>query len=582
MARPHRHLSRRPCGRTALLLALLAALWPISAARAAPQSPADFLALVAQAEARAGAADWPAAARLWSAVVEANPVNGRFWAQLATARYRMRDLRGALTAYQHMLDLGYGAPADTAYRIACVHALLGETDEGFAWLNRALAMGYLDLDRLRSDPDLATLRADPRFRSLIPGMAAAPAASREAGWRSDFQLLQWQLDRLGVAPYRRRPRTWFVEQLEALAASAGRRNDAEMAIALLAIMREIGDGHSGVMHGESQQWALSLPVLFLPFQEGVFIIAADPAHRDLLGAQVLGFGGRPIREVMAALADGVSRDNDGPWVALQSAYRLRYTALLAAAGMIPGGDGVDLRLRPLAGGERSVHLAADMTQPDIWNAKPNPAGWVNLSQILPGSPPLYLRHPDRNYWFEYLDAERAVYVGFNTIRDQGAETIAAFSARLAAFVAAHPVDKLVIDLRWNNGGNTYLFTPFLAAILGMEQVNRPGHLFVLIGGRTFSAAQNGAALLERLAHPIFIGESTGSSPNFVGEEHPFTLPYSRLTVNVSNLSWQSSYPQDHRSWIAPLIYLPPTFAAYRAQQDPALDAALHWPAGEAR
>jgi hypothetical protein len=31
---------------------------------------------------------------------------------------------------------------------------------------------------------------------------------------------------------------------------------------------------------------------------------------------------------------------------------------------------------------------------------------------------------------------------------------------------------------------------------------------------------------------------------------------------------------DYRTWIAPRIYTPPTFAAYRAGRDPALEAIL--------
>jgi hypothetical protein len=41
---------------------------------------------------------------------------------------------------------------------------------------------------------------------------------------------------------------------------------------------------------------------------------------------------------------------------------------------------------------------------------------------------------------------------------------------------------------------------------------------------------------------------------------------------VSDLYWQTSWPDDRRPWIAPEIYAPPTFADYRAGRDPAMDA----------
>jgi sugar lactone lactonase YvrE len=52
------------------------------------------------------------------------------------------------------------------------------------------------------------------------------------------------------------------------------------------------------------------------------------------------------------------------------------------------------------------------------------------------------------------------------------------------------------------------------------------------------------------------------------------LPYSKLRASISDLYWQNSVAMDYRTWIAPQIYTPPTFAAYRSNRDPALEAIL--------
>jgi hypothetical protein len=52
----------------------------------------------------------------------------------------------------------------------------------------------------------------------------------------------------------------------------------------------------------------------------------------------------------------------------------------------------------------------------------------------------------------------------------------------------------------------------------------------------------------------------------------FTLPYSKLAANVSDIYWQSGWAYDFRTWIAPQIYIEPTFAAYRANRDAAMEA----------
>ena len=116
-------------------------------------------------------------------------------------------------------------------------------------------------------------------------------------------------------------------------------------------------------------------------------------------------------------------------------------------------------------------------------------------------------------------------------------------------------------------------------MIACPKINKRGKLFIVIGRRTFSAAQNAATLLERHTEAIFVGEPTGSSPNFIGEGVSFTLPYGNVFVSLSDLYWQSGWPRDRRKWIAPLLYTPPSFAAYRVNRDPAMEAILDYPTG---
>jgi Flp pilus assembly protein TadD len=55
----------------------------------------------------------------------------------------------------------------TAYEIAVINSLLGETDAAFSWLARAEEEHSVGLTYLRVDPRLDALRADPRFPELL-------------------------------------------------------------------------------------------------------------------------------------------------------------------------------------------------------------------------------------------------------------------------------------------------------------------------------------------------------------------------------------------------------------------------------
>jgi ketosteroid isomerase-like protein len=109
-------------------------------------------------------------------------------------------------------------------------------------------------------------------------------------------------------------------------------------------------------------------------------------------------------------------------------------------------------------------------------------------------------------------------------------------------------------------------------LIRSDKTNRLDHLFVLVGRRTFSAAMNGAVDIERNTNSIFVGEPTGSSPNFVGENTILTLPCSSLRVSCSSLSWQRSLPMDRRTWIEPEIVAEPSMVAFAANRDPGLEA----------
>jgi serine/threonine protein kinase/tetratricopeptide (TPR) repeat protein len=56
---------------------------------------------------------------------------------------------------------------DIAYAVASVYALEGERDQAFEWLNRSAALGNENKPCFEHDPNLASLREDPRFKDLI-------------------------------------------------------------------------------------------------------------------------------------------------------------------------------------------------------------------------------------------------------------------------------------------------------------------------------------------------------------------------------------------------------------------------------
>ena len=53
------------------------------------------------------------------------------------------------------------------YNLACSYSLLSRLDESLEALRRAIALGYADVANMGRDPDLESLRNDPRYAALL-------------------------------------------------------------------------------------------------------------------------------------------------------------------------------------------------------------------------------------------------------------------------------------------------------------------------------------------------------------------------------------------------------------------------------
>jgi len=544
-----------------------------------PSGPhGEYLHDVAEATRLSHERAWDVAVGSWHRVTISNPDNGNHWESLARACYEAGCYEQALGAYRKVDGLGVtgarediAAPGAVSYRIACCHACLGDPSAALSALADAVRRGYRDLDAAWDDEHLASLRPLPRLADLLG--RPDPDLTREQRWRFDADFLVREIERR--APQRAaaqrellgESRTKLVESLAGL-------TDAQVVVEFMRWVAGLDDGHGSVeVVDEVSALAASLPVQFQLFDEGVCVTAAHPDYAALLGARVLAFGDCPVGRVLNDIDPLVSRDNvyGAPEQAMQV---MRRTAVLHALGIVDAPDGAELELEYPDGTQRRLAVPA---VPQAWqrrNEVPAPEGWTAYHTALAGVPPLYLRDCARPHWFEYLPDNDLVYFQFNSVCDGPRESLAAFLNRLFAFVDANAVRRLVIDVRWNSGGDLTLVRPLVHGLIMRPGVNRPGGLFVITGRRTFSAAQHTCSVIEANTHAVFVGEPTGSRPNFVGERTPFRLPCSGLRVNVSDTYWQNGWPQDRRTSIAPELRIVPTIAAYRANRDLALEAVL--------
>ncbi len=539
---------------------LLATCLRLSVSGQAP-SANTFQETLNRAEASARLSQWSEASAHWSQVVEANPHVASYWHQLGIARYNNKDCRGAIQAYQKAMALGF-IPAVMAYNIASCHGLLGEKQQALEWVERSLALGYTRPQRMLRDENLQLLRDDPRFKTLL-GADDVSKLSRIEGWRYDLDLFVRELKRMHPNPYRQTSRETFDAYASKLRNDIPKLNDEQVAVGLMKLAALAGDGHTHIRPTFlTARGRTVIPINYYPFVEGVFVTSAAPRYKDLVGAQVLRVGSHTIEEILGACAPVVSRDN-AMGLEPELNASLRSPQLLYGLGLIPDPDKMLITVRDAEGKERSLTVIGEPSRAMFE---------IGQHGLTPGVLPLSMQPRGGIYWFEYMPQDKVVYFQFNQIRNDDKEPLPQFCERLFKFINEHEVEKLVIDLRNNDGGNGNLNVHLIHVLIRADKVNRAGKLFVIVGRGTFSAAMGLSIQLERHTRAIFVGEPTGSSLNAIGEFNPVTLPYSKMSGSIASVGGGNS--SDSRTWIAPQLYTPPSFAAYRAKRDPAMEAIL--------
>jgi C-terminal processing protease CtpA/Prc len=133
------------------------------------------------------------------------------------------------------------------------------------------------------------------------------------------------------------------------------------------------------------------------------------------------------------------------------------------------------------------------------------------------------------------------------------------------------VQRLVIDLRLNGGGNSAILDPWITEIKS-SPLSKKGSLFVIIGRATFSSAIMNAVRLRKETAATLIGEPTAGKPNHFGEVRSFELPNSSITVSYSTKYFRES-DEDSPS-LMPDMLVEQTSADYLAGRDPVLDAIM--------
>ncbi len=409
---------------------------------------------------------------------------------------------------------------------------------------------------------------------LLLVQVSAQKTVSAAQWQEDLRFIQNTIHKDYSFLFVKTTKEAFDTEVESLYKAIPQLASHEIKVGITRLIASFKYGHTAVFHGQENIGFHSFPFNLYEFKDAIYIQGVHKSYGKALGAKVLKINNMPITEALEKIAPMVNAENSQYFKAYGINYLSTPEVLHAQRITRTLQNVIELTLEK--DGEVFTQSFTAMGDGE-W--VPTHRGYVHqdenwLDARDQSTTPLYLKHLDKVYYSEYLAEEKAMYVRHSRIQDEAGESTAAFYARVLESVARDDVEKLVIDLRLNGGGNNYLNKPIITGLIESKKINKIGKLFVIIGKRTFSACQNLVNELDNYTNVIFVGEPTAENVNFWGDNRPVRLPNSGIELSLSYLWWQDKPALENAPWIAPSIPVAMSFEEYATNQDPVLEAAL--------
>lgn len=510
----------------------------------------------------------------------------------ANKLYQEKEYEQSKACYLKALNLG-AEDKIVAFNAACCAALSRSPDEAFGLLQDSLNFGWIDTRKLKSDSDLKSLHSDERWPALIEQCRQITKSIRTR-WNSNALKTPfaenistaekvaglsavWSEVKFNFANFDQVPELdWDQAYMEAMPRVIQSKSTLEYFRELKRMVAKLKDGHTNVyLPSQLKSHEARVGIQTRLIEDKVIIVrVTDKAISDngiKTGMEIVEVDGAKVKDHASKLVEPfvcASTDQD-------RVSRIYGSSLLTGPLDAP----VQLKIIDDQGVEttRTIKRKSSFRSNLSWLSKPS----------------LKLKVLDGN-------------VGYIALNTFGTNLVATQFA--TAFNEVQKTDGLILDLRNNSGGNsgvgweilsyltdkpfqttkwhTLQYRPTLRA-WGLQPISRFGSqnekfdrvkkdhyrnpVVLLVGPKTFSAAEDMAAAFDMLNRGKIIGEPTGGS---TGQPLFFNLPGGGKARVCTKHDSYADGTEFVGKGIQPDIVVSPTIEDVRNGKDTILKAAL--------
>ncbi len=398
-------------------------------------------------------------------------------------------------------------------------------------------------------------------------------------WRADLQFLKEQLEERHVDLYHKTSKEEFEATFNALIEQMPSLTEPEVLVKVAQLIALIGDGHTSFYAGnQKKKWFGFYAIKFWSFSDGIYVIGADLEHKDLIGKRLVAIDKTSVEDAINLVSTTISADNPMEYQ-YTVPYDLNRAELLHVLKISESSKEATFKFEDGSSSTfKSIGLKP-FRNAEWYSAHPLYKGERPPSMRLEFlfATPLTLPHlkERKYYWYAHLPDENAIYFQYNVCWDQkDRPTFAAVTEEMFKFMDENPVERLIIDVRQNTGGEPAIAQPLIDELSKRKEFTEEGRLFVLTGRRTFSAALTNAAHLRSKVNARVVGESPRGKPNNPSEGRDIDLKKTKIWLTVSTQFVERDNALGDADYLPVEIEVPVSFEEYQSGIDRVLEAAL--------
>lgn len=322
--------------------------------------------------------------------------------------------------------------------------------------------------------------------------------NRDARWLADIEFVLEKLPQYHKNLFFKQAEEKFLAHGNRIKDNISSRTDHELIVEISRWIAAIGDSHTSFVFNSEGLY----PFRFYYFSDGVYLVNSSPEYQAYIGLKLKGINEKSVADLIKLFRPVISHENES-WFKMKFANYIVLTEVLNGLN-ITQSQRANFIFMDKNGHEKNVEVKP--TQSKIQHRI------ADKSEKM-----LYLKNTNENYWYEFLEEEKLVYFQYNRCENMKEISFSDFNEELFNFIDNHSIQKLVVDLRHNVGGSSYILDPFFAELKKRKSLDQSNQLFVIIGRNTYSSATLNAVTFKNETNATFIGEPTGGKPNHYGQ-----------------------------------------------------------------